>query len=48
MRQKNDIIEHLFKKEIIDAQMREDIYRYYDFLDLTERLHKNTPDIIYV
>ena len=48
MRQKNDLIEHLYRKQMIDEAMREAIYQYYEFLDLTEELHKKTPDVIYV
>lgn len=45
---KNDIIEHLFKTEIIDEEMKEAIYAYYAYLDSIETLHKDAPDIIYV
>lgn len=48
MKQKNAIIEHLYKTNVIDQNMKEAIYRYYDYLDLTEELHQKTPDIIYI
>ena len=41
---KNDIIEHLFDKKIIDEDTKRAIYSYY----LIEEANQKLPDVIYV
>ena len=44
---KNDIIEHLFDKKIIDEDTKRAIYSYYEYLDLVEEANQKLPDVIY-
>lgn len=43
-----DLIEHLYDKSIIDEEMRNTIYSYYEYLDFTEKTQDKFPDVIYV
>lgn len=45
---KNDIIEHLYAKNIIDEDMKKAIYSYYEYLDLTQEVNEKFPEVIYV
>ena len=45
---KNDIIEHLFDKKIIDEDTKRAIYSYYEYLYLIEVAHQKLPVVIYV